>query len=215
MIVGINIIKSLALFSFSLLSFARYLRLGNEHSKLLQLFSWASVLHFAWRLFMLVARILALVLFAYSFKEFVFIIVGIHFLFSFFLLLGQPDYYFEEKSARDRLLRCAFTCINTFCFFPLAGENTRKWAIPYYIVTFIENSIMVLLWNFYSDFRKVFRTIMVMTEWGTFLIGVASVLLYYGAFHPSIKDRKNADVTPMTVSEEHTDGAVVQFETSV
>ena len=211
---GINIAKSLALFSFSLLSFSRYLRLGTKHSEILELFSWASLLHFTWRLFMLAARILALVLFAHSFKQLVFVIVAIHFLFSFILLLRQPDNYFEKCSPRDILLRCAFICINTFCFFPLAGETTRKWGIPYYVVTFIENSLMVVLWNFYSDFGQVFKVALLVTEWGTFLIGLVSVLLYYGIFHPSKRGRITA-YRPETTDEENIDGSVVQFVTNV
>ena len=204
--VAVNMAKSLALFSFSLLTFIRYLRLGNEESKLLELFSWASLLHFFWRLFMLVARILALVLFASSFKYMVFVIVAIHFLFSFFLIITQPDKYFAEGSARDKLLRCAFTCINTFCFFPLAGKNTWKWATPYYFVTFIENSIMVLIWNFYSDFGQGFKNVMLVTEWSAFLLGLVSVLLYYKIFHPSKRNRNNTEcsrpVAGRTVDEE-------------
>ena len=203
--VAINIIKSLALFAFSLLSFCRFLRLGNDQSQLLELCSLASVFHFSWRLFMLVSRILALVLFASNFKHFVFVVVGIHLLFSYFLLRQQQDNYFEEGSVRDILLRCAFICINLFCFFPLEGERTRNWGIPYYLVTFIENSIMVLLWYFLSDFEKVFKMIMLITEWGTFLLGLVSVLLYYGVFHPSLKVRKNT---------ERKDGADVQQNTS-
>ena len=191
LLVAINVVKSLALFAFSLLSFCRFLRLGNEDSKLLELFSLASLFHFSWRLFMLVSRILALVLFASNFQQFVFVVVGVHLLFSYFLLRGQPDDYFEEGSLRDILLRCAFICINVFCFFPLEGERTRNWGIPYYLVTFIENSIMVLLWYFLSDFGKVFKMIMLITEWGAFLLGLVSVLLYYSIFHPSIKSRKN------------------------
>ena len=189
--VAINIIKSLALFAFSLLSFCRFLRLGNKQSQLLDLFSLACVFHFSWRLFMLVSRILALVLFASNFQQFVFVVVGIHLLFSYFLLRRQPDNYFEEGSLRDILLRSAFICINVFCFFPLEGERTRNYGIPYYMMTFTENSIMVLLWYFLSDFDKVFKMIMLITEWGTFLIGLVSVLLYYGVFHPSLKGHKN------------------------
>ena len=72
------------------------------------------------------SRILALVLFAFNFKRFVFVVVGIHFLFSYFLLRGQSDNYFEEGSLRDILLRCAFICINLFCFFPPVSEGTRN-----------------------------------------------------------------------------------------
>lgn len=221
--VAINIMKSLVLFAYSLLSFCRYLRLGNEQSKLLELFSFASFFHFSWRLFMLVARILALVLFAASFTYWVFVVVGIHLLFSYSLLHGQPDNYFGEGSLRDILLRFAFTCINVFCFFPLAGDHTRKWAMPYYAVTFIENSILVLLWYFLSDFDKVLKMIMLITEWGTFLLGLVSVLLYYGVFHPSLKDRNNVLRTDGSAAhqingDEYNDGSSVitlHFESSI
>ena len=202
--VAINVIKSLALFAFSLLSFCRFLRLGNEQSQWLEVFSLASVFHFSWRLFMLVSRILALVLFASNFQHFVFVAVGIHLLFSYFLLRRQPDKYFEEGSLRDILLRCAFICINVFCFFPLEGERTRKWGIPYYLMTFTENSIMVLLWYFLSDFDKRFKMIMLITEWGTFLLGLVSLLLYYGVFHPSLKVRKNTVRTDTGDAQQNT-----------
>lgn len=192
--VAINILKSLALFSFSVLGFCRALRLQDENSHLLELFSFASLFHFAWRLFMLVARTLALVLFASWCKQLVFIVVGVHLLFSYLILRSQPDNYFEEGSLEDRLLRCAFTFVNVFCFFPLAGKRTRNWGIPYYLVTFIENSIMVLLWYFFSiNVDQVFKMIMLITEWGTFLLGLMSLLLYYGVFHPSLKYRNNGD----------------------
>ena len=194
---AVNIIKSFALFAFSLLSFCRFLRLGHENSEILELFSFASVLHLSWRLFMLVSRILVLVLFASSFKHFVFVVVGIHLLFSYFLLRGQKDNYFEKGSLKDILLRCAFTCISVFCFFPLDGERTRNWGILYYVVTFTENCIMTIMMllcgNFCSDFVR-FKVIMLIIEWGAFLIGLVSLLLYYGAFHPSKKKCRNAPI---------------------
>jgi len=110
-------------------------------------------------------------------------------------LRGQPDNYFEEGSLRDILLRCAFTCINVFCFFPLEGERTRNWGVLYYVVTFTENSILTIMillcGNFCGDFVR-FKIIMLITEWGTFLLGLVSMLLYYGVFHPSLKVRRNA-----------------------
>ena len=149
---------------------------------------------------MLVSRILVLVLFASSFKHFVFVVVGIHLLFSYFLLRGQEDNYFEKGSFRDILLRCAFTCINVFCFFPLDGERTRNWGIVYYVVTFTENSIMTIMMllcgNFCSDFVR-FKIIMLITEWGAFLVGLVSLLLYYGVFHPS----KNTSTSALIANE--------------
>lgn len=207
--VAINIMKSLVLFSFSLLNFCRFLRLADENSKLLELLSCASFCHFCWRLFMLVARILALAVFASSFKQWVFVVVAVHLLFSYSLLHGQPDNYFEEGSVRDTLLRLAFICINVFCFFPLAGDHTRKWAIPYYLVTFVENSILVIVWYFLSNGDEVFQMIVLITEWSTFLLGIVSVLLYYGVFHPSLKDRNKADKN----IEYHDGNSVISFNT--
>ena len=213
--VAINITKSLVLFSFSLLSFSRFVRLGNRNSKLLELLSCASFFHFCWRLFMLVARILALVVFASSFQQWVFVVVAVHLLFSYSLLQGQPDNYFTEGSLRDILLRFAFTCINVFCFFPLAGDNTRKWAIPYYLVTFVENSILVLVWYFLSDVDEAFKMIVLIIEWGTFLLGIVSVLLYYGVFHPSLKDRKKADKNIECQDGNSVTSLNMQFESTV
>ena len=166
---------------------------------------------------MLVSRILALVLFASNFKHFVFVVVGIHLLFSYFLLRQQKDYYFEGL-VRDILLRCAFICINLFCFFPLEGQRTRNWGIPYYLVTFIENSIMVLLWYFLSDFEKVFKVII--TEWGAFLLGLVSMLLYYGVFHPSLKRNDKAERRSITfekadVADAQNIVSFVQYESNV
>ena len=193
--VAVNIIKSLALFAFSLLSFCRLLRLGNEKCELLELFSFASVFHFSSSLFLLVSRTLVFVLFASSFKHFVFVVVGIHLLFSYFMLRGQPDDYFKKGSLRDLLLRCSFICINVFCFFPLEGESKRNWGVLYYVVTFTENSIMTIMILLCGNFCSVvvrFKIIMLIVEWSAFLLGLASMLLYYGVFHPSLKVRRNA-----------------------
>lgn len=164
---------------------------------------------------MLIARILALVLFAIRFKHYVFIIVAIHLLFSLVLIHGQPDNYFREGSLRDKLLRFAFSCINTFCFFPLAGEKTRRWALPYYVVTFIENSVLVLLWYFYSDLGQVFKIVMAATAWGSFLLGSVSVLLFYGVFHPSKRNSRNVETAAAEETNDGTIRTILQLESVV
>ena len=189
----VNIIKSLSFFSFNLLNFGRMLRLGREESQLLELFSFASLFHFAWRLFMVASRILALALFASLYQAWVFAVVCVHLLFSYLLLRGQPIVYFKEGSVFDKtILKFAFTFVNVFCFFPLAGKATRKWGGPYYMVTFIENSILVLMWYFYSDWKHCFKVMMLIAEWSLFLFGLLSLLVYYRVFHPSLKNQKDA-----------------------
>lgn len=134
---------------------------------------------------MLTSRILALALFASHFTRFVFVVAGIHFILSYALLWRQNCEYFEGAPIKQKLFRCAIAYVHMFCFFPLEGKNTRKWGYPYYIVTFIENSAMVLLWNFVASYNLKFRITMLTAEWTTFAIGIASLVLFYRCFHPS------------------------------
>ena len=186
LIVALSIPKSLALFAFNLLIYARYIRVADTESNQLNWCSVGSMLYFIWRLFMLTSRILALAVFASHFKRFVFVIVGIHFAASYVLLWRQECEYFEGEPIKQRVFRCAIAYVHIFCFFPLEGKNTRKWGYPFYILTLIENSAMVLLWNFLTRYGVKFRIAMLTTEWVTFVVGIVSLVLFYRCFHPSL-----------------------------
>lgn len=146
---------------------------------------------------MLTSRILALALFASYFTRFVFVVVGIHFAASYAMLWRQECEYFEGEPMKQRFFRCAIAYVHVFCFFPLDGKNTRKWGYPYYILILIENVVMVLWWTLVTDYSLKFRVAMLATEWGTFLIGVVALVLYYRSFHPSLNstetDRDETD----------------------
>lgn len=185
LIVVLSIPKSLALFALHLLIYARYLRDGDEESPQMSWCSFGSLLYFVWRLFMLTSRILALALFASHFTRFVFVVAGIRLILSYALLWRQKCEYFEGAPIKQELFRCAIAYVHMFCFFPLEGKNTRKWGYPYYILTLIENSTIVLLWNFVARYNLKFRITMLTAEWTTFAIGIASLVLFYRCFHPS------------------------------
>ncbi|XP_078349287.1 XK-related protein 6-like [Oculina patagonica] len=186
LIVALSIPKSLALFAFNLLIYARYIRVADEESRQLNWCSAGSLLYFLWRLFMLTSRILALAVFASHFTRFVFIVVAIHFAASYALLWRQECEYFEDEPVKQKFFRFAIAYVHMFCFFPLEGKNTRKWGYPYYILNLIEDTVMVLLWNFLTSYDLKFRIVILTTEWGTFLIGIVSLVLFYRCFHPSL-----------------------------
>lgn len=185
LIVVLSIPKSLALFAFNLLIYARYLRDGDKESPQMNWCSFGSLSYFMWRLFMLTSRILALALFASYFTRFVFVVAGVHFAFSYALLWRQKCEYFEGEPIKQKFFRFAVAYVHMFCFFPLEGKNTRKWGYPYYIFTFIENIVMILLWNFVTSYDLEFRITMLTAEWITFAIGIVSLVLFYRCFHPS------------------------------
>lgn len=185
LIVVLSIPKSLALFALHLLIYTRYLKDGDEESPQMSWCSFGSLLYFVWRLFMLTSRILALALFASHFTHFVFVVAGIRLILSYALLWRQKCEYFEGAPIKQELFRWAIAYVHMFCFFPLEGKNTRKWGYPYYILTLIENSTIVLLWNFVARYNLKFRITMLTAEWTTFAIGIASLVLFYRCFHPS------------------------------
>lgn len=214
--VALNILKSLILFSYSLLNFAVNIRQSKEDAALLNWISWASVLYFLWRLFMIISRLQAFALFANVFKELVFVTVAVHLIVLCFLLCLQKDDYFSPRSVMDILFRSTFCFINIFCFFPLEGKRTRRWAIPYYMLIFLENSFFILMWYFYSEFSKTFKITMLIVSWATFSLGIISLLLYYGFFHPSVtaNPRENTENCATTDNVASGTGYVV-FESGV
>lgn len=143
---------------------------------------------------MLTSRILALAVFASHFTRFVFIVVAIHFAASYALLWRQECEYFEDEPVKQKFFRFAIAYVHMFCFFPLEGKNTRKWGYPYYILNLIEDTVMVLLWNFLTSYDLKFRIVILTTEWGTFLIGIVSLVLFYRCFHPNTAEMRQDEI---------------------
>lgn len=183
--VALSIPKSLALFSFNLLIYARYIRLADRESHQLKWCSLGALFFFFWRLFMLTSRILALALFASYFARYVFVVVGIHFLVSYGLLWRQECEYFESEPIKQKFFRCAIAYVHVFCFFPLEGKDTRRFGYPYYILVLIENIVMVSWWTRVTDYCLQFKIAMLIAECVTFFIGIVSLTLFYRCFHPS------------------------------
>ena len=214
--VVLNILKSLIFFSYSLLNFAVNIRQSKEDAALLNWISWASVLYFFWRLFMIISRLQAFALFANVFKELVFVTVAVHLIVSCFLICFQKDDYFSPRSVRDILFRSTFCFINIFCFFPLEGKRTRRWAIPHYMLIFVENSVFTLMWYLYSEFSKTFKITMLIVSWATFSLGIVSLLLYYGFIHPSVTANPRENTENCATTDNVASGAgYVVFESSV
>lgn len=196
--VALSIPKSLVLFSFNLLIYARYIRLADRESHQLKWFSLGALFFFLWRLFMLASRILALALFASCSRPYVFVVVGIHFLVSYVLLWRQECEYFESQPIKQKFFRCAIAYVHVFCFFPLEGKDTRRFGYPYYVLVLIENIVMVTWWTFVTtEYSLQFKIAMVLAECLTFFTGIVSLTLFYRCFHPSAASaREELDAGP-------------------
>lgn len=76
---------------------------------------------------------------------------------------------------------------NLFFHFKIKDGNSIQTLVPFYVITFVENTLMILLWYFSQDFeQKVwYSEAAIVTVFVTFLLGVGLVVVYYLWFQPS------------------------------
>ena len=89
-------------------------------------------------------------------------------------------------------VRALMSYIHLFCFFCLEGVRTIRWAVKYYILTFIEILIFSLLW-----FTNTTRLLPLRVEMAGFIViylffslGLIMMSIYYRFLHPRFKEAR-------------------------
>ncbi|XP_046594377.1 uncharacterized protein LOC107220108 isoform X1 [Neodiprion lecontei] len=149
--------------------------------------AWPSLtLQAFWRGGMLTSRIAALVLAAVCIKEWIFLLLGIHWLgMTTWVILQNTD--FCSTKWEERIYNCVIGVIYCFDFFNLCEGQSRYRVLCFYLVTIAQNIVFLSIYIIYvkSSLKFAVLTIsMVMIIGGT-VIGLISMLLYYGKFHPA------------------------------
>ena len=85
---------------------------------------------------------------------------------------------------------------NLFFHFKIKEGSSIQTLVPFYVITFTENTLMILLWYFLQDFeiRLWYSELAPIVVFVTFFIGLALVVLYYAKFRPS--DEEAIDPVP-------------------
>ena len=175
-----------------------------------------------WHLFMIVARGLAFSLFATIYGAYVFLIVGLHYLAMVYWMYWQqahvfvhgPDSFDSKLECRPRKLscrKCFFPCQQRFCanfgmefvaaafnvffHFKIRDGGAITTLIPFYLLSFTENTIMILLWYFGRNYNnRVWYSIpAVVTVFAAFIMGLALLISYYLCCQPSKKKSLEPD----------------------
>ena len=161
---------------------------------------------------LLVSRLTSLVIFAYVFRYYVFIIVGLHWLLVFTTIcVGKK---FDQSTRiisitkngnktdiRDRIrltlilnasLRaypmvfCLSSSIAKISFRKKISENFRAFVFVFYGILLLENAVMVLLANYSEASHINFLTkIALPLVFVGFILGVLLLVLYYICYHPA------------------------------
>ncbi|KAM4818406.1 endoplasmic reticulum membrane adapter protein XK [Thomomys bottae] len=172
----------------------------------------AYVCIFLWRSFEIATRVIVLVLFTSVLKSWVVLVILVNF-FSFFLypwilfwFSGSPFPENIEKAfsrVGTTIALCFLTLlyagINMFCWSavqlkldnPELISKSQNWyrLLIYYMLRFIENSILLLLWYFFKTdiYMYVCAPLMILQLLIGYCAAILFMLIFYQFFHPCKK----------------------------
>lgn len=144
------------------------------------------ILQGLWRAGMLISRIAVLVLTAVCLRQWSLLFLGFHWLFmTIWVLLQNTN--FCPTIWEERIYNCIIGLIYCFDFFNLRIGKSRYRVFIFYSIIVIENIVFLVVFVLY--FKDIIKTekIIIMTSFiiGGMMIGLMSMLFYYGKFHPS------------------------------
>ncbi|XP_038950673.1 XK-related protein 5 isoform X1 [Rattus norvegicus] len=182
---GISALLSWSSLSWALVSYNRFLGIMKPgHRTML----WAALLcQQLWRMGMLGARVLTLVLFCRVYRVWVLVVGGAHWLvMTFWLVAQQSD--IVESTCHWRLFNLLVGAVFILCYINFWDSPSRSRMASFYLVMLLENSILLLL---ATDFLQGAPWTSLWTVVGVlsgFLIGCASLVVYYSLLHPKSSD---------------------------
>ncbi|GAB1293026.1 XK-related protein 5 [Apodemus speciosus] len=182
---GISALLSWSSLSWALVSYNRFLGIMKSgHRTML----WAALLcQQLWRMGMLSARVLSLVLFCRVYRVWVLVVGGAHWLvMTFWLVAQQSD--IVESTCHWRLFNLLVGAVFILCYINFWDNPSRSRMASFYLVMLLENSILLLL---ATDFLQGTPGTGLWTVVGVlsgFLIGCTSLVIYYSLLHPKSSD---------------------------
>lgn len=175
----------LSLFSvcWALASFGKNVRRRNIHRLVL---TWLGVIcQFFWRLGTIASRAAALTAYASLYGHWVFLVMLLHWLAMFLWLISPKNLFHGEgmPPLRRLMYSVLVAYVQTFCYINLQESNAVPKMVAFYVIMFLENSLLVAVWLSIRQEEHWFDTPALLLIWGGFIVGIVFMLLYYRFFH--------------------------------
>ncbi|XP_065802589.1 XK-related protein 5 [Muntiacus reevesi] len=136
-----------------------------------------------WRMGMVGARVLSLVLFFWAYRVWVLVVAGAHWLvMTFWLVAQQSD--IVDSTCRWRLFNLLVGAVFILCYLNLWDSPSRNRMAAFYTVMLLENIILVLLATDFLQGASWTSLGAVAGVLSGFLIGTVSLVVYYSLLHP-------------------------------
>ncbi|XP_052106330.1 uncharacterized protein LOC127738891 [Mytilus californianus] len=183
-LIGVSTVLSLTSVAFSLTSYSDALKMAyKEHHKR----SWLGVtILTVWQSWMLLSRVTALVVFSLVFQAWVFLGMGIHWIFMTFWITMQNAEY-GDTACEKRLFNSISGFIYIFCFLNLKEGPSKSRMAAFYCFILAENALMMLLWFIYKPENTPawLEITSLSLVFGGFVLGGILMIGYYCCCHPT------------------------------
>ncbi|XP_013775682.2 XK-related protein 4-like [Limulus polyphemus] len=182
-----SIVASLFELSWSLASYHRALRQSVENKRNM---TWSGMsVQFLWRYCTTAARVLSLALFASEYGYWMFpVCIGHWGIMTVWVMHQQTSFCDsetgEKRQCEEYLFNMAIGAVYLFCFLNVKDEPTRLKYLAYYIIVFIENSLMIILWYLRTDPSVWYHLPALICVFLSFSLGITFMLLFYRFCHP-------------------------------
>ncbi|KAM7294769.1 XK-related protein 4 [Ixodes scapularis] len=179
---NVSIVTSLVSVAWSLASYNKALRLVIEDKANMR---WrGAALYFLWRLFVIVPRVLALGLFASLFPLFMFLVCGVRWLLMSAWIISMKTQFYENR-VEELVYNLVLGVVFIFCYLNPVDTPTRYRFVIFYVVTFVENSVLLGIFYAYSPTGIWYKFPAVLGGTLCFVLGIAFMLIYYLLLHPT------------------------------
>ncbi|XP_067135127.1 XK-related protein 7-like [Centruroides vittatus] len=179
---GLSILGSLLSLSWALAYYHRVLRLSLQSK---QNISWTgTILQILWHFFIISARVLSLGLLATLSPVILGVACFCHWLIMTSWIISMKTRFCDTKF-EEIFYNAVLGVIFIFCYFNPIDSPTRFRYTIYFVVTFVENAIIIAVWYNYVDPLPWFYLLAILIVVLSFIIGTFFMVLYYLIFHPT------------------------------
>ncbi|KAK7100939.1 uncharacterized protein [Littorina saxatilis] len=150
--------------------------------------SWpGSLFRLLWRVGEIVARVISLTLFATLYREWVFLVLGFHWVIML-LCLSIPQAKSADWCGSTLTHRVAFCVVTSysyiFCYINVSRVRTAVWYTLYYVIMFLENGTLSIVWLTKSESESfTSRYLLVFISTLAFFAAMVCLAVYYKYFH--------------------------------
>lgn len=138
---------------------------------------------------------MVLVLFAYAYKIWVLLPIGLHWLMMLIWLIYLNTDFHGKSNGQivERFFQAVMAFLHIFLFFNLSEGRSRENVTKFYILIFVEDAILLGLWYPRRKSTVSYNDILLTLIIVGFVMALVFMISYYMIWHPNVKIQKQPD----------------------